>query len=82
MTANGKKGKYVRVRPEDIVGSVEAAEILGVERTRVARYRKTGVLPTPWRELRATPVWLRKDIERIRDAREAEREPTESTGTR
>lgn len=58
-------GRMVRVRPGDIVGSAEAADILGVERTRIARYRRTGVMPTPWDELRATPVWLRRDVEKV-----------------
>lgn len=55
--------------PGDLVGSVEAAEILGVERTRIARYRKTGQMPEPVAQLRATAVWLRADVEALRDRR-------------
>jgi hypothetical protein len=57
-------------RPGDLVGAAEAAAILGVERTRVARYRRSGVMPDPLSELRATPVWFRRDVERFRDKRE------------
>lgn len=49
----------------DLVGAVEASEILNVERTRVSRYIKTGVMPPPLAKLRATSVWLREDVEKF-----------------
>jgi len=59
-------------RAGDLVGSVEASEILGVERTRIARYVNTGVMPAPVARLRATAVWLRSDVEDLRDRRAEE----------
>lgn len=53
----------------DLVGTVEASEILGVERTRIARYIKTKVMPLPVAKLRATSVWLREDVERLAQER-------------
>jgi phage terminase Nu1 subunit (DNA packaging protein) len=47
----------------DPVGTAEAAEILKVEVQRITRWRKNGKLPTPARELAATAVWHREDIE-------------------
>jgi len=54
----------------DLVGAVEASEILRVERTRVSRYIKTGVMPPPLAKLRATSVWLREDVEKLAKRRE------------
>lgn len=54
----------------DLVGAKEASEILGVERTRIARYMKTGVMPQPVSTLRATSVWLRRDVEKFAEERE------------
>ena len=56
-------------RAGDLVGAVEASEILGVERTRIARYVKTGVMPDPVARLRATAVWLRSDVEDLAEDR-------------
>ena len=55
--------------PGDLVGAVEASEILGVERTRIARYVKTGVMPDPVSKCRATKVWLRRDVEMLAASR-------------
>jgi hypothetical protein len=66
----------IRRTPEeagDLVGAVEASEILGVERTRIARYVKTGIMPKPVAKLRATSVWLRQDVEDLAYIREANR---------
>ena len=57
--------------PGDLVGAVEASEILGVERTRIARYVRTGVMPSPVSKLRATAVWLRTDVEELAEKRAA-----------
>jgi predicted DNA-binding transcriptional regulator AlpA len=66
----------VRRTPEeagDLVGAVEASEILDVERTRVSRYVKTGVMPEPVAKLRATSVWLRSDVEELAAKRRGDR---------
>jgi predicted DNA-binding transcriptional regulator AlpA len=59
--------------PGDLVGAVEASEILKVERTRIARYVKTGVMPKPVAKLRATSVWLRADVEELAERRKSGR---------
>jgi ADP-ribosyl-[dinitrogen reductase] hydrolase len=51
----------------DVVGASEASEILGVEVQRISRWRKDGRLPEPYADLAMSPVWIRADIERIRD---------------
>jgi hypothetical protein len=70
----------------DLVGTAEAAEILGVEGGRIPRWRKRGVLlpngrrvlfPKPVVELRATAVWRRADIERLRGALDIPAPPIE-----
>ena len=53
----------------DLVGTVEASEILGVERTRIARYMRSDVMPKPIAKLRATSVWLRADVEALAESR-------------
>ena len=62
---------------DDILGVAEVAEVLGVEGQRIPRWRQRGVVlpdgrrvkfPDPVRVLRATPIWRREDIERLRDA--------------
>ena len=63
----------------DLVGAVEASEILNVERTRIARYVKTGVMPKPISKLRATNVWLRADVEALADERRQAKEKTRET---
>lgn len=62
-----------------LAGVAEAAEILGITRTNVGRWHRIGTVqladgrrvlfPKPVAMLRATPVWRRADIERLRDAR-------------
>lgn len=74
MGGTGKRAKKVSIRrtpeePGDLVGAVEASEILGVERTRIARYVRTGVMPRPVSKLRATSVWLRSDVEELAERR-------------
>jgi hypothetical protein len=60
----------------DLVGGAEAAELLDVEKSRLSRWRKLGVVlpdrrrvpfPRPVLELRATPLWRGRDIRRLRD---------------
>lgn len=52
-------------RAPDVVGASEAAEILGVEKQRISRWRDSGRLPEPAADLRSTPVWRRTTIETI-----------------
>lgn len=49
--------------PGDLCGSKLAAEILGVERTRIARYQREKKMPPKLAQLPSGPVWLRADIE-------------------
>jgi hypothetical protein len=60
----------------DLYGWAEAAELLGVEPSRLSRWRKNGVIvadgrrvpfPAPVLELRATPIWRGRDLRRLRD---------------
>lgn len=53
------------VRQLDIVGTSEAADILGVERPRIGRWIKRGVMPPMAAKLDATPIWHRRDIEKM-----------------
>lgn len=48
---------------DTLVGTAEAAEMLGVEKPRLAKWRRSGVVPPPLAELRMGPVWLRSQIE-------------------
>jgi hypothetical protein len=57
------------------VGTAEAAAMLGVERPRIGRWVSLGKLPPPIAELRATPVWLRSQIESKRSDVESRRKP-------
>lgn len=50
----------------DVVGTAEAAEMLGVATTGITRWRKAGRMPTTAAELAATPVWWREDVERVK----------------
>lgn len=65
----------------DLMGSAEAAEFFGIDDSNLHRWRRRGVVlpnglrvqfPEPVLKLRATPVWKRSDLERLRDALAAE----------
>lgn len=67
-----------------LVGTAEAAAILGVERPRIGRWRALDAsrieqglppakLPLPIQELAAGPVWLRSQIEAMREATDSRR---------
>lgn len=57
----------------DLVGTAEAAAILGVERPRIGRWRKSGVMPEPVAEPAAGPVWHRSQIVAMKPERELRR---------
>lgn len=61
------------VRQLDVVGTAEVAELLGVERPRIGRWIKRGVMPPTAARLSATPIWHRKDIEKMSEWVEANR---------
>lgn len=70
--ANGRPRRGRR-RKLDLVGTAEAAEILGVERPRIGRWKKSKVLPEPVAELAAGPVWYREQIEGVQEERDRRR---------
>jgi hypothetical protein len=71
-SANGRPRRGRR-KKLDLVGTAEAAEILGVERPRIGRWKKSKVLPEPVAELAAGPVWYREQIEAVLSERDRRR---------
>lgn len=74
---NGKKrGAHdkVTITPGDLIGAFEAAELLGVDRTRPSKWRNKGTtfgpdkvpFPAPYVELATGPVWLRSEVLSLR----------------
>lgn len=63
-----------------LVGTAEAAALLGVERPRIGRYRKQGKMPPSVAELAAGPVWLRTDVEEMRHGIDERRKPRRGPG--
>lgn len=57
-----------------IVGSKEAADILGWDRRKVATYYSRHLLPRPIALLASGPIWGRHQIENYRDELRAKRE--------
>lgn len=49
--------------PLDLVSTREAAELLGVDRSQIGRWRRKTGFPEPCAELRAGPLWWRADVE-------------------
>lgn len=47
----------------DIIGPTEAAEVLGVERTRIARYVRKGWMPPHIKVIGQSKVWVRVEVE-------------------
>jgi hypothetical protein len=58
---------------DTLVGTAEAADILGVERPRIAKWRRNGVIPTPLADTASGPIWLRSQIEAAIPEAEARR---------
>jgi hypothetical protein len=54
IEAKEKNGKAKLPR---LMGTAEAAEYLGVERTRIGKWLNMGVMPEPAVKLKGTPVW-------------------------
>jgi hypothetical protein len=61
--------------PPDLLGLAETAALLGVEKSRIGKWRHLGVVlrdgrrvpfPEPVLELRATPLWRGRDIRALR----------------
>jgi len=51
-------------RLEDVlVGTAEAAAILRIERPRIAKWIRAGIIPEPIIRLESGPIWLRSQIE-------------------
>jgi hypothetical protein len=54
------------VKPE-FVGTKEASELLGVERPRIGRYLRKGIMPEPIGVVsKGIPFWLKADVEPLR----------------
>jgi DNA-directed RNA polymerase specialized sigma24 family protein len=51
----------------DLVGTTEAAEILGVKPTTISANLRRGRFPEPIVRLACGPIWLRETIEHRRD---------------
>jgi predicted DNA-binding transcriptional regulator AlpA len=60
-------------RPGSLLGTAELEAELGVPRSTISRWLKSGVLPRPEESLRATPVWRRRDIDRFKERRAKKR---------
>jgi hypothetical protein len=62
-----------RITPDDLLGAVEVARLLNVDRTRPSKWMKKGtrfgpkrvLFPEPFRRLESGPVWLRADVEKM-----------------
>lgn len=64
-----------------IVGTAEAAAILGVERPRIGRWSGVGgLMPPPLGKTRAGPIWLRSEVEALREATNRRRKPRKPAG--
>lgn len=61
------------VRGMGLVGTAEAARMLGVERPRIGRWLKSGLMPEPAVKTAATPLWTTAQIESIQGEREKRR---------
>jgi len=66
----------VTMSAPDLLGTAEVAAVLGVEKSRLSRWRKLGVVlpngrrvtfPQPVLEVSATPLWRGRDIREFRD---------------
>lgn len=60
---------YMDVPTLDLVSTREAAEILGIKPNTVSSRLSRGTFPEPKLTLASGPIWLREDIEHLRDGR-------------
>lgn len=66
MARSAGEWKGGRERPLDLVGTAEAAEIAGVNRSQIGRWvRKNPGFPSWAVRVAAGPFWWRQDIERF-----------------
>lgn len=84
---NAGKGRltspqFRHVQKLDLVGTAEAAKILDVERPRIAKWRRLGLLPEPVAEVASGPIWLRSQIEEAIGVRELRRRPARQASAR
>lgn len=62
-------------RLPELVGNAEACEILGISKRTLGRWMQPGsgefgpesTYMIPWKTIRASPVWVREDVERFAD---------------
>ena len=48
--------------PNDLLGTAEVAEVLGVSKQRIHALRKMAEFPDPIKTLASTPLWSKADI--------------------
>jgi len=60
--AEGESGITLSAPRQDLVGTAEVAELLDVERPRIGRWIRRGIMPKTVADLAATPVWERRQI--------------------
>lgn len=56
------KSKARLVKPEDLMGVGEVAELVGLSQQRLNVLRKEGRFVEPFVNLSASPIWLRPDV--------------------
>jgi predicted DNA-binding transcriptional regulator AlpA len=49
-------------KADDILGTAEVAEVLGVSKQRIHGLRKMAEFPEPFKMLASTPLWDRRDV--------------------
>jgi hypothetical protein len=61
--------------PADLFGPAQAAAFLGVNRTTVSRWKREGVMPTPFQDLGEAgtwTLWTRASLEAFKAQRDAD----------
>lgn len=52
----------MNIDSDDILGTSEVAEVLGVSKQRIHALRKMVQFPEPFKTLASTPLWNKKDV--------------------
>jgi predicted DNA-binding transcriptional regulator AlpA len=52
----------MNINSDDILGTSEVAEVLGVSKQRIHALRKMVQFPEPFKVLASTPLWNRSEI--------------------